>query len=81
VLKVFARILGATLALVAALVLFLSIVALIDPVGTKMADDNDPFGTLDPWYVPAGMAVGSLGVVGAGLWLLVRRSKPGHGAC
>jgi len=29
------------------------VVALIDPVGTKMADDADPFGPPSPWYVHA----------------------------
>lgn len=59
-LKVLARILVAILALVAALVFAVSLVALIDPVGTKMADDNDPFGPLVPWYEQQRKGVGSL---------------------
>ena len=30
--------------------LVFELVALIDPVGTKMADDSDPFGSPAPWY-------------------------------
>ncbi len=34
------------------LVLVMEILALIDPVGTKMADDGDPFSDpYQPWYV------------------------------
>ena len=35
----------------AAVFLLFEVIALIDPVGTKMADDNDPFGPPPPWYV------------------------------
>jgi amino acid permease len=36
------------------LVLVMEILALIDPVGAKMADDGDPFGNpYQPWYVHA----------------------------
>ncbi|MFC7378717.1 hypothetical protein [Brevundimonas sp. GCM10030266] len=53
-------ILAALLLLFAALVGVLELVALLDPVGTKMADDGDPFG--DPrrsWatYVPSAMLI------------------------
>jgi hypothetical protein len=37
----------------AVVLLVLEVIALIDPVGTKMADDNDPFGPPPPWYVHA----------------------------
>ena len=74
------RVLGGLLALVAALVFLVSLMDLIDPVGTKMADDNDPFGVPDPWYVPGAMALGSVAIGGSGVWLLVRKRKPHEGA-
>ena len=42
---------GFVLLALAAVLLFFEVIALIDPVGTKMADDNDPFGPPPPWYV------------------------------
>jgi hypothetical protein len=54
---------------------WVSVVALIDPQGTKMADDNDPFGTPDRWYMPATLALGSAGFGGAGVWLLHRKPR------
>jgi hypothetical protein len=41
--------LGVLMALFGALFLLLAVVGLIDPKGTKMADDNDPFGKPPSW--------------------------------
>ena len=41
---------GCVLLGLAVLLFGLEIVALVDPVGTKMADDADPFGPPPPWY-------------------------------
>jgi hypothetical protein len=63
----FSLLLGLTVGLV-------EIVALIDPVGTKMADDADPFGNpYEPWYKHA---VYIAFVIGCFLvsFLLVRKS-------
>ena len=70
------RVLGVVLALVAAVFLIVSLIALIDPVGTQMADDSDPFGPPIPWYGAAGMAIASTAVGAAGVWLAIRRSGP-----
>jgi len=42
---------------------------IIDPVGTKMADDGDPFGAAPSWQAGAIGLVVSLAVVGMGGWL------------
>ncbi len=48
------RIVGFGLLGIAALLLVLELLALADPVGTKMADDGDPFGNpYQPWWVHA----------------------------
>ena len=70
------RLLGLVIVLVALIGLFLSIVELLDPVGTKMADDGDPFGPPEPWYVPATLLLLSVTFGGFGLWLLFRKSRP-----
>lgn len=45
------RHIAASLALIAALALAaLEVVALIDPLGTKLADDAEPYGQPIPWY-------------------------------
>lgn len=72
------RILGLLIALGSAVVVVLSVVALLDPVGTKMADDPDPFGAPDPWYVPTLRLLASVAVGAFGLWLAasgIRKSK------
>ncbi len=45
---------GAFLVGIGCIIGLLEIIALLDPVGTKMADDADPFGDpYIPWYVHA----------------------------
>lgn len=70
------RIVAAIVLLVAAGVLGLvEALAVLDPVGTKMADDGDPFGLSTPlWTHHAGLAAAILGCV-AGACLLLRRTK------
>jgi hypothetical protein len=52
--NVFKATFSVLLFLLGLVVLFFEIIALIDPVGTKMADDSDPFGDpYQPWYVHA----------------------------
>ncbi|CAN5628465.1 hypothetical protein BH20ACI4_BH20ACI4_24980 [soil metagenome] len=54
----------------------LEIIALIDPVGTKMADDADPFGNpYIPWYVHAFYIVFVLACFGFGFWLFNKADK------
>ena len=56
----------ALLGLAAVLLLF-EVIALFDPVGTKLADDNDPFGPPPPWYVHVVWfgVIAAVGVLGA----------------
>ena len=53
-----------------------SVIAIVDPVGTKMADDNDPFGvppSLSQSFVMLAVCI-AIGVLGALLiWLVCRR--------
>ena len=72
------RILGLVIALGSAVFIILSIVALLDPVGAKMADDSDPFGPPIPWYVPATWLVAGIAIGAFGLWLAtsgIRKAK------
>lgn len=52
------------------LVGILEIIALIDPVGTKMSDDSDPFGNpYQPWYVHAAFILFTIACFGFGYFL------------
>jgi len=63
------RILGIVLLVVFGIAVIIYAVALIDPVGSQMANDGDPFGTPPPWqYAALGLIV-SLVVAGFGGWL------------
>ena len=66
------RIIGAATAALALLVLILSLIALIDARG-PMASDSDTLTTPARWHQPAAMAVISLVVAGAGIWVFVRK--------
>ena len=58
------------------LVGLIEIIALIDPVGTKMADDSDPFGNpYIPWYVHVFYIVFALACFGFSFWLFHRADK------
>ena len=70
------RIFGCAIALVSAVLLVLSVIALIDPVGKKLADDSDPFGPPSPWYVNASMLLASILFGGIGLWIAFRTGTP-----
>lgn len=67
---------GAALLLLLAVLLALGeVVAILDPVGTKMSDDGDPFGDpYRPWYVHASYFAVSFACAG-GAWLLLRPRK------
>ena len=51
----------------AVFLLLFEVIALVDPVGTKMADDSDPFGPASRWYVHVAWfaAIAVLGAFGA----------------
>ena len=66
---------GVGLVLFSLLACALSVVAIIDPVGTKMADDHDPFGPPPSRLSSAGMLGIFIGTGAAGVYL-VRRSLP-----
>ena len=69
------RILGFVLLVIAALLLVLELLALKDPVGTKLADDGDPFGNRhQPWWVHA-LWFAAIGLIGAAGARLARRGR------
>jgi len=73
------RVVGFGLLAIAALLLVFELLALADPVGTKMADDGDPFGNpYQPWWVHAVWfaIVALLAAVGARLSRRSRRHRP-----
>jgi chromate transport protein ChrA len=72
------RVLGFGLLGLAALLLFFEVLALVDPVGTKLADDADPFGDpYQPWWVHAVWfaIIALLAAAGARLWRRGRRRR------
>lgn len=73
VLRIFA---GVTAFAVAGLLAVVEFAALIDPAGTKMADDAGPFG--DPhtaWYAHAAVILAAAAFSVGGYWLLRRGDK------
>ena len=69
------RTVGVLLALVGLVFFLASLVALVDPVGTQMADDSNPFGPPPPWYAAVTGCVVSAGIGAGGIWLLRRKAR------
>ena len=72
------KLLAAILFALAAILALLELMQLIDPVGTKMADDLDPFG--DPhvaWYEHAALILATilLATIGGWLWRAKRKQS------
>ena len=68
-------VLGLGLVGLAVLLLAFELVALADPVGTKLADDGDPFGNpYVPWWVHLAWFVAIALIASMGVWLA--RSRP-----
>jgi hypothetical protein len=63
------------LLLTAGVLAVFELIALIDPRGTKMADDGDPFGAPVPWHVHAIWITVILLVVASAVVLLQRRKQ------
>jgi hypothetical protein len=61
--------------LLGCMILPLSIIALIDPVGTKMADDNDPFGDPGGPLYPIFLILVSVVLISWPLALRIYRQK------
>jgi hypothetical protein len=61
----------------AAMVLLGEVLALVDPVGTQMANDADPFGTPPGWREHA-TAFGVVAALSAGGWWLIFGGRPKH---
>lgn len=75
-LRLVGGLIGSLLVLLGLIGSAVSVLALIDPVGTKAADDSDPFGVPPSFLESLGvlgsyLAIGGLGVYL--LWLLCRR--------
>ena len=70
------KLLGALLLIVGVIGVPVALLGLIDPVGLKLADDGDPFGTPDPWYIAAAILCAYAGSAALGLWLLFRNGMP-----
>jgi hypothetical protein len=67
--------LGAVLILLGLVGVVFGIVDLIDPVGSKAADDGDPTGTPNTVVESLLMTGAYAGVVAAGWWMTVARRK------
>ena len=73
-------IIGSLLALVGVVFFLISVIALVDPVGTQMADDTNPFGPPPPWYAAVIGGILSAGIATGGVLLLRRRAGSGERA-
>jgi len=60
---------GLSLLLFGALGTFVGIVAIVDPIGTKLADDGDPFGVPPTTTESAFMLLMYLALMSLGVWL------------
>jgi len=67
-------ILGVSLATIGVILLIVSVFAFLDPVGTKMADDTDPFGTPPSRLASFLTGLLSLGAASIGLTLIFRKN-------
>jgi hypothetical protein len=67
------RIIGALLLSVGVVVFVVAVLAMLDPVGTQLANDGNPFGdTTDTWMTSVTLAVTALVMmVGGGLLIFV----------
>ncbi len=55
---------------------FFEVIAIIDPVGTKMSDDSDPFGNPHiPFYVHASIIIFVVACFGLSCWLFISADK------
>jgi hypothetical protein len=66
---------GLGLSLFGVIGVLVGIVALLDPVGTKMADDGDPFGTPPTTTESLLMLLAYVGLAGVGAWLTWRGGR------
>ena len=78
------RTVGVLLLAIGGIAAVIYVLGLIDPVGTKMSDDGDPFGTPTSWQHGAIGLVVSLAVASIGGWLTyfgrpTRPNLPGSG--
>jgi len=74
-LRITAIVLGIILIAFAALAFVVDVIAFIDPVGAKGADDNDPFGPPPSRRAIALQGLVTLGVGGLGVWLVVHHAR------
>ena len=61
---------GVTLCSVAAILFLVGLVAIINPAGTKMADDGNPFGEPPSRWSSALICLAGVGVLMGGRWLI-----------
>jgi len=70
--RVFSIIAGVVLALLSLVACAVSVIAIVDPVGTQMADDNDPFGPPPSRLFSLSMLGVSAAVGAAGVYLIAK---------
>jgi hypothetical protein len=70
------RVAGALLLTSGLLSALIYVIALLDPVGTKLADDGDPFGTPPPASESITGLLVCVALAAVGLWLLRGKKRP-----
>jgi hypothetical protein len=73
-------VLSALLIAVGSVIAFVGTVGIVDPAGTKLADDSDPFGTPAPRWEAAVICAFGVALIGVGVLLAVKRPRRNHGA-
>lgn len=73
-------ILAAVMVAIGFVVALVGVIAVVDPAGTKAADDSDPFGTPPSRWVSAAFTVAGLALVGGGVLFAAKSRSPQRGA-
>jgi hypothetical protein len=69
--RIVLALLAVLLILAGLLIVLVGVIAVLDPVGTKLADDNDPFGPPPPRWQGAVATIVGLGVISTGIGAVV----------
>jgi ABC-type Fe3+ transport system permease subunit len=73
-------ILAAVMIAIGSVVALVGVIAVLDPVGTKAADDSDPFGAQPPRWESAAFTVAGLLLIGGGVFFAAKSRTRQRGA-
>ena len=73
-------ILAAVMITIGSVVALVGVIAVVDPIGTKAADDSDPFGTPPSRWESAAITGAGLVLLGGGAFLVAKTRTRERGA-